>query len=359
MKQIESLINLLKRIKEKGKLEFLSEDATKLGIILPILQCLEWEIFDTDIVVSEHKIGSNRVDYALFHKGKPTVFIEAKRIDEDLEKHQAQLLKYSFEEGVKLAVLTNGKSWWLYLPLSEGSWEQRKFYALGLLEQDVEKLAQKFVEFLSKDNVLSGDAIKKAESELCNLGDIKTFAENLPIAWNKLIEEADEILIELLAEKCEEICGKKPEDDTISKFILSFNKPLIEKKVYKVENIKEEKTPTKIPTLYKSTYINTTITSFVFEGKKYLVSTWKDLLVKMCELMKSSYGESFDRVLAVKGPRKPYFSNTEEDLRAPYLISGTKIYVETNLNAGRIVKVVQRMINLFGKSESGLQIENK
>jgi len=50
-------------------------------------------------------------------------FIEVEQTGTDLEQHQEQLLNYSFQEGVKLASLTNGVAWRFYLPLHEGSGE--------------------------------------------------------------------------------------------------------------------------------------------------------------------------------------------------------------------------------------------
>ena len=41
------------------------------------------------------------------------MFIEVKRSGENLENHRQQLLEYCFQEGVKLAALTNGRTWWL------------------------------------------------------------------------------------------------------------------------------------------------------------------------------------------------------------------------------------------------------
>jgi hypothetical protein len=38
-----------------------------------------------------------------------------------------KLLNYSFQEGVKLAILTNGIAWWFYLPRHEGSGEYGSF----------------------------------------------------------------------------------------------------------------------------------------------------------------------------------------------------------------------------------------
>jgi len=81
-----------------------------------------------------------------------------KRINEDLEKHQEQLLEYAFRHGVKIAVLTNGLVWWLYLPLFQGSWEQRKFIALDIQQQELTTVAEHFVAFLGRAAVASGEA---------------------------------------------------------------------------------------------------------------------------------------------------------------------------------------------------------
>ena len=102
--------------------------------MLRILSLLGWDIYNIDEVVPECSVGSQRVDYTLRHSNASEVFIEVKKVGEDLEKHQEQLLNYSFREGIKLSILTNGISWRFYLPLHEGSWEQRKFYTIEIYE---------------------------------------------------------------------------------------------------------------------------------------------------------------------------------------------------------------------------------
>jgi hypothetical protein len=51
---------------------------------------------------------------------------------------------------VGLAILTNGISWYFYLPLQEGSYEQRNFYTIEIYDQESEEIVKKFEEFLSK-----------------------------------------------------------------------------------------------------------------------------------------------------------------------------------------------------------------
>ena len=47
-----------------------------------------------------------------------------------------QLLDYSFRQGVELAILTNGKTWWFYLPTKKGDWKARKFYTIDIIQQE-------------------------------------------------------------------------------------------------------------------------------------------------------------------------------------------------------------------------------
>ncbi|MEL6613488.1 MAG: restriction endonuclease subunit R, partial [Bacteroidota bacterium] len=85
-----------------------NEDQTKQAILLPILQMLGWPIFSASEVYPEYSAGRGRVDYALRVGNANKVFVEAKRCSVDLEAHQEHLLRYAFQHGVSLAVLTNG-----------------------------------------------------------------------------------------------------------------------------------------------------------------------------------------------------------------------------------------------------------
>ena len=217
------LLELIKEFKKMYR-KFLNfdESATKQAIILRVLQTLGWNPFNIDEVFPEYSVKNQRVDYALRHNGRNKVFIEVKKVNEDLEKHQEQLLKYSFQEGVKIAILTNGFSWWFYLPLREGSWEQRKFYTIEIYDQETEEIAKKFEELLSKQNVISEAAIKNAENIFKSKQKGNLIKESLPKAWEKILLEPDENLVELLADTTEKLCGYKPDNETIEKFLLKI-----------------------------------------------------------------------------------------------------------------------------------------
>jgi len=157
------LQDLIDSLKGDNRLSTFDEASTKQVVILRILDALEWDIFNIDEVCPEYSVGGKRVDYALRYDKKNKVFIEVKKVSEDLEKHQEQLLNYSFHEGVNLAILTNGISWWFYMPLKAGSWEQRKFYSIDIYDQKTDVIVTKFEEFLSKVYIphLTGHQFRK------------------------------------------------------------------------------------------------------------------------------------------------------------------------------------------------------
>src|SRR5713101_7775861 len=226
-------VSLVERLKSLGRLSTLDEAATRQGLVLPILQGLGWDVFNVDEVTPEYSVGNGRVDYALRLGAVNKVFLEVKKPSEDLEKHQDQLLDYSFRHGVKLAALTNGTSWWFYLPLNEGSWEQRKFYVVDLAEQASTEVASRFKSYLARIAVESGKAVDAATSVYHDRQKARTVEQALPLAWNKLVTEGDESLTETIADLAEKLCGHKPDSSAVDEFLaknrekLTFEQPKI------------------------------------------------------------------------------------------------------------------------------------
>ena len=199
------LENCLKEIKKDPGIPSLNEEDAKRMIILRILSLLGWDIYSSEIK-EEYGVGTRRVDY-LLQVDKNKVFVEAKKPEEDLDNHQKQLLDYSFQEGVALAILTNGIQWWFYLPLKQGAWSDRRFDTIDILAQDEGIIADKFDLLLSRQNIGSGQAVQHAESILERSQKEKALEENLPKAWNRIIKESEPLLVDLLRETTEEICG--------------------------------------------------------------------------------------------------------------------------------------------------------
>ncbi len=101
-----------------------------------------------------------RVDYALLVNNIAKVFIEVKRGGKVLQRRQKQLLRDAFHHGVEITVLTNLKTWWIYLPIRTESGDRRKVVTVKLDRHDNTEAAETMVDLLSKENVRSGRAIQ-------------------------------------------------------------------------------------------------------------------------------------------------------------------------------------------------------
>lgn len=198
---------------------FLNEASVSQGVVLRILQILGWPIFDSHVVMPEYSVGGRRVDFALCHPArKPLIFIEVKQVGQS-EGADKQLFEYAFHEGVPLTVLTDGQEWHFYLPAEQGSYQERRVYKLDILERNIDECAYRFKRYLDYNDSCSGKTLQEARKEYQSVSKERQINQTLPIAWEKLIKEPDEILLELVADKVESICGYKPDLDSVSSFL--------------------------------------------------------------------------------------------------------------------------------------------
>jgi predicted type IV restriction endonuclease len=354
------LITFIEELKSNG-IDGSDEESTKQAVILRALHLLGWNIFDTGEVKPQYvNIAGNKPDYSLRIANITKVYIEVKKINENLDNHQEQLLNYSFQEGVKMAVLTNGLTWWFYLPLNEGSWDQRKFYSIDISEQNSELIADKFSAFLSKENICNSSAFENAEELFKSRQRNYVLRTTLPTAWNKIIDESDDLLLDLLNETTEKMCGFKADQETLEEFFNSNKNQFIigHKSVTSVNTKSKQKRKASVTKSFKLTehYTGKQLTSFIFEGKRFESSKWIQILIKLCELFSHQNNIEFERILSLEGRVRPYFSINKNQLRSPEKISGTNIFMETNLGAESIVKLAYKIIILFGYKKNSLEI---
>jgi hypothetical protein len=196
-----------------------NEAAVSQGIVLRLLQALGWPTYDTQIVCPEFAIGGRRVDYALcYPPNKPVAFIEVKKIGES-EGAERQLFEYAFHNGVPLAILTDGQEWNFFLPAGQGDYTERRLYKLDILERELPESVGRLERYLGYAQISSGAAIDAASADYRNVARSRQMVSTLPEAWSKLVSEEDELLLELLADKVESVCGFKPDVDTVAKFL--------------------------------------------------------------------------------------------------------------------------------------------
>ncbi|MEE9610872.1 MAG: hypothetical protein V3W19_06440, partial [Desulfatiglandales bacterium] len=354
----DELLEFIREIQSDQKFMSLDEAAIKQSIILKVLLFLGWDPFNIDEVHPEYDVGTGTVDFALMHDNSNKVFIDAITVGEELEKRQEKILLCAIQYGVKIAVLTNGVTWWFYLPGLEGDWEERKFYTLEMYEQDAGGIAQKFRDFLSKENVIFGKSETHAEnmhhSQQINI----LIEDTLPRAWNKLISESEGWLVDLIAETAEELSGYRPDSQTVERFIAQNIKtkteipeiqrskpPLRPKPIEKPVEIPLEE-PIEIPIEQSPTtldYTGKSIVSFTFKGERYNVNSWKAMLVTICEIMLAINRDKFEYVLTLAGPKRPYFTKDRKELLTAEQIPGTDVYVEANISEMGVVGLSRRI----------------
>jgi hypothetical protein len=200
---------------------YANESTVRETIVMPVLHELGWKVFSPGFLRREYTVQSRRVDYALFtdpDAPRPTIFLEVKNVgiaDSGID----QLFRYAFDEGVPMAVLTDGREWSFFLPAEQGSFEDRRAYKLDLLERDVREAGQVFEKYLQFDRVKAGAAIDDARNDYKSVARLKAIRTALPKAWKRAHAEPDELLVDLLVEQVQDICGYAPTRELVTEYL--------------------------------------------------------------------------------------------------------------------------------------------
>lgn len=351
----ETIFSTVKDIYDNRELLAADKASLKAGAIQRLLSLLGWNPFDVSEVKPEYAVGADRVDFALRIKGATEVFIEVALPGENLITQQEKLLRCALQEGVKLALLTNGAAWWFYLPLNEGSSEQRRFLTADLTEREVEPLAKKFIDLLLKKSVASGNALRNAEYLHRDRQREHAVKEALPKAWHKLISDPDNLLVGLLMETAERLSGFRPESTEVERFLREVSATLGPRREAAAPAEEPRAEQQAAPTASEN-YTNKVVRSFTLLGQTYTPGNWKELLVSVAEEMLKRHPVSFDKCLSLGGSEAAYFRPSAEGLHQPVQIPHSKYFVETKLNSNAIVRLSRELIALFGHERSDLSI---
>jgi hypothetical protein len=171
----ESIRNFVFRV-QKIKENINTEEATKTSLIMPFFQLLGYDVFNPNEFVPEYvaDVGikkGEKVDYAIILDDKVTILIEAKSINEQLQKHDSQLFRYFGTSSAKFAILTNGVVYRFYTDLEEtNKMDSSPFLEINLLDlKDSDMLELKKFQ---KEN-FDINSIVSTASDLKYLGQIK------------------------------------------------------------------------------------------------------------------------------------------------------------------------------------------
>lgn len=120
----DSIKNLAARIEQTLKM-IQTEEATKHAYVMPFLQILGYDVFNPLEIVPEFTadVGSKegeKVDYAILIDGRPSMLIECKASNRELDAaNEGQLLRYFHTTEAKFGILTNGVVYKFFTDLAE------------------------------------------------------------------------------------------------------------------------------------------------------------------------------------------------------------------------------------------------
>ena len=371
-KQIEIFF---KETKSNKNISTFDEGSTKQALVLRLLSILGWDIFDVDEVCPDYSVNSNKVSYALRIKNSYRVFIEVKRVQTKLDKHQKGLIDFSSQEGVNLGILTNGLIWWFYLISAEGDWQKKWFLSIDFLKQKPGAIADQIIDLLAKDKISKGQALKSAKV-LHEKKNQKIARDFIPQAWNQIISQPNKIFVELLSDTTEKLSGYKVDSSLIEKYLKKHLEHLViedasETIVTPPAKIRSEPTVKEVTVSEDSlttesktkkepgTYEGTAIKSFEFNDNTYKIDKWEEVLLTLCELLYVKHKKDFEKVLWVSGGNKTFFSRYADQLRIPEKIENSEIYVETKLIPDEILKTAKAVLTEFGYKNDMFKINTK
>jgi len=293
---------------------FGSEAAVSQGVVLRLLNALGWPAYDTQTVSPQFGLDERRVDYALCHPpAKPIAFIEVKKLGQS-DGAERQLFEYAFHKGVQLAILTDGQEWNFFLPGEQGDYAERSVYKLDIVERDINECAVRLNRYLKYDAIVSGAAIEAAREDYRDVSRERQMKSTLPKAWAELVQDEDELLLELVADRVESLCGYKPDPDTVASFLKA--------------NVTLAAPPLPVPTTHSPPGVHTPAPvsprksqhekaiGFILDGKHHPARNACDVLVNVLELLTArdpSFPERFAS-LPKHGRTRRYVARNPDDL---------------------------------------------
>lgn len=176
--QIKILGERVTRLKD----QILTEEATKNAFIMPFLQALGYDVFNPMEVVPEFisDIGlkkGEKIDYAIFMEGNPTILIECKHWNQNLSVHDGQLLRYFHTSKAKFGLLTNGIIYRFYSDLVDANkMDEKPFLEFNITEikdNQIEELKKFHKSYFDAESIVNTASELKYTNELKQLLNIE------------------------------------------------------------------------------------------------------------------------------------------------------------------------------------------
>ena len=367
-----SLQETIERIAERfarGDLPSNEEEA-KNQVINLILEDLGWDVHNktgTKEVEYERPVGAGkgakqegRADIALMKISRGSrqciCIVEAKAPQKNLDDHIDQLVQYSFHEGTDICVLTNAKEWWLFLPREAGIARERLFTKIALSD-DREQIVSELQQFLSKEAVLSGDAIERAKKRLAALKDADKLNTEFSKIWDQVL--VDPKLVDLVGDLIYRELGLRPPPDHVSKLIAGEKVSHTATSHATPRSVSPKVVAPDLSSSQSKGRIQSPKPSYVILfGSKISVTTYRMVYTVVCEELLKSNGEGIFETVAANRPTRlrPKVSKNSRDLRSPCQIGNSQYWFDKDATAFHFLTSLLWLLPTVGYSETDLKV---
>ena len=264
------------------------EHAVEIGVVLPLLRRVGWNTENISEIYPQRGLSDgSKVDFDLQINGESRIMIEVKKWGHELDdEDEEQLAGYCRDpkDKPKLAALTNGRNWRLYLPpTNRGKTPPvRWFHGVDITSVQPAKVESVFRQFLARDSMVDfGPTLKEARKLYVESRSFQRFKKALTEAWSELANDKA-TLAELVLHFADKR-GIRASEDNVNRFLNSLDWSLV--------NEAPKPNPGKMPASFALPASPT--------GKKKMSRQvtkskgWNNCLLEICELMQSRYPESF------------------------------------------------------------------
>lgn len=214
----------------------------------------------------------------------------------------------------------------------------------------------KLIAFLKKE--FPNDAMEIQECIELLSQSIGGCVESIKFAYNTAIDKRDydklKIFPDFLAtidgiqDKLDEYSDLLQIDDSVEKSIVENE--ISERDEKQLPDYDSLRVDSDIPHTLYDDYTYKRPAGFELFGHRYDAKEWKDVLVQTCEILSLKEPrtfQSFANDKSMQGRKVSYFCNDPKAIRAPKKISGTDIYVMTNMSANQIRNVIEKILRRY------------
>ena len=321
-----------------------SDEATRQGAVLPVLEALGWDHRNLSEVAPQVPVRNRRVSYGLRADGRTLAFVEARRAGDDLAKRRQWFVEAAAGEGVPLAALTDGLAWRLYLAAEAADAEQRLVCAVDFRGDPPARAAAGIRRFIGRDAVVGGQALEAAKLEFERRERDRLGRAALSRVWRRLVtrptDTYGDTLHDLLAEAVEVETGHRPEREAVHRFLLGTlpGESAAPPRIAENGHAPPETLATSDPAIFKGLRP----AAFWLDGSRHEIRSWRWLLPRMCDLLARGAPSEFVRRTERLGgqPSLRPSAPTLDWIR----IRGTGRYVNVNITADKIVERARRVL---------------